>query len=169
MANRRGARRAIGKAIKELTRPVFGRRGFGEAAIVNDWPSVIGSELARVTRPERIAFPNRGRTDGILHLRLSSSALGPELQHLERQIVERINTYFGYRAVAGIRIRHGPVADTEGPEAPERPALDPGQERDLAERLARVADAELKSALRGLGSEILRTGARPGKETGEKD
>ncbi len=157
---RRGVR-AIGATVEKLTKPVFGRRGFAEAAIVTDWPAIIGGMLATRTRPERISYAGRGRTEGTLHLRLSSSALAPELQHLESQLVERINTYFGYRAVARIRIVHGPIVAAEEVEAPPRRALNAAETEALKARLQPVADADLKAALEDLGREIIRSQPPP--------
>ncbi len=156
--------RAIGATVEKLTKPIFGRRGFDEAAVITDWPAIIGGMLAEKTRPERIAYAGRARTEGTLHLRLASSALAPELQHLENQLVERINTYFGYRAVGRIRIIHGPIATPDEEPAPERRRLDPAETEDLRARLRPIGDADLKSALEDLGREILRSRPPPKAE-----
>ena len=52
---RRGGARAIGATVEKLTKPVFGRRGFDEAAIITDWPAIICGMPATRTRPERIS------------------------------------------------------------------------------------------------------------------
>ncbi|MDP6172587.1 MAG: DciA family protein [Rhodospirillales bacterium] len=157
--------RAIGATLEKLTKPIFGRRGFDQAAIITDWPAIIGGLLASQTRPERIAHEGRQRTEGTLHLRLANSALAPELQHLEPQLVERINTYFGYRAVGRIRIHHGPIATSDRPELPPRRDLDPAEAEDLRARLDSINDTDLKAALEDLGSEILRSGAPSGDKS----
>jgi hypothetical protein len=58
--------------------------------------------------PMRLAFPPGERSAGTLHLRVQGS-LALELQHLEPVVLERINSYFGYRAVVRLRIQQGPV------------------------------------------------------------
>ncbi len=158
---RRQGVQAIGATVEKLTKPVFGRRGFDQAAIITDWPAIIGGMLATRTRPERISYAGRGRTEGTLHLRLASSALAPELQHLESQLVERINTYFGYRAVARIRIIHGPIIVAGKEQAPPKRALDPAETEALRARLRPIADADLKAALEDLGREIMRSQEPP--------
>ncbi len=128
MTIRRRQFRAIGATVEKLTKPVFGRRGFGSPAIVNDWPEIIGGILAEHTFPERIAYPTGKRSEGTLHLKIDSAALALELQHLAPQIMERVNTYFGFKAVADIRILQGPL-----PEKPEKKP--PPSPLDVAKRL----------------------------------
>ena len=97
--------RTISASVEKITKPIFGKRGFGEAAIVTDWPHIVGATMARHTIPEQISFPRSGRTDGTLKLKIDSSALALELQHLTPQLIEKINTYFGYTYIKNIKIK----------------------------------------------------------------
>jgi hypothetical protein len=150
-----GRPRALGKAVEKLTRPIFGRRGFSEAAIVTDWASVIGSELARHTRPERIAFNPHHRSEGTLHLRVANSSLALELQHLEPQLIERINRYFGYRAVARVAMTQGPVKLPEEKPVPVEKPLDQVTRKALESKVSVVTDPQLREALERLGQRVL--------------
>ena len=150
-----GRPRALGKTVEKLTRPIFGKRGFSEAAIVTDWAAVIGSELARHTRPERIAFAPRSRSEGTLHLRVANSSLALELQHLEPQLIERINRYFGYRAVARVAMTQGPVEAEEERPAPAEFPLDQVAQKALKSRVSVVTDPLLRAALERLGQRVL--------------
>ncbi len=152
---RRGAGpRALAAVIDRITRPLFGRRGFADGAVIADWPAIVGPRLAADSAPERIDFPRGQRTDGTLRLRVAGGSLATELQHLEPVLVERVNGYFGYRAVARVRLVQGPV--TERAEAPPRrpePETD-HPDPDLAARLAEVGDPELRAALEALGRSL---------------
>ncbi len=155
MTQRGGVPRALAVTVARITKPLFGRRGFAEGAVIGDWPSVVGSEFAQHTSPERIVFGPGTRREGTLHLRVDSGGRATEIQHFEPQIVERINGYFGYRAVARLKLIQGPLPPrkTVSPAKP-RP-LSANEEKDLEERLADVDDGELKSALEGLGRAVL--------------
>lgn len=155
MTRRSGVPRALAATVARITKPLFGRRGFAEGAVVGDWPSVIGTVLARHTSPERIVFGPGTRSEGTLHLRVDSGGHATEIQHFEPQIIERINGYFGYRAVARLKLIQGPLPPrkTVSPAKP-RP-LSANQEKDLEKRLADIDDGELKSALEGLGRAVL--------------
>ncbi len=105
---RRGLR-SLAATLPPITSPIFKTRGFAEAGILTDWPAIVGEMLGRRTAPERIAFPRGDRRGGTLHV-TCESAFAPELQHLAPQVIERINGYFGYPAVAQLKILHGRVA-----------------------------------------------------------
>jgi hypothetical protein len=153
---RRHQIRAVGTSVERLMKPIFGARGFGAASVVTQWEQIVGPALARSTTPERIAYPQGERSQGTLHLRVSSASLALELQHLEPQMIERINSHFGYRAVARLRIVQGPVKRTETPKPKPRPALAPEKRVALDRTTDRIDDPALRAALRGLGEAIAR-------------
>ena len=117
---------ALASMLPKVTAPIFKSRGFAEAGILTDWPAIVGAHLARHTMPEKIAFSRGARSAGTLHI-VTESAFAPELQHLEPQVIERINGYFGYGAVARLMIHHGRV--TQAPLDRARPASRKGQGR----------------------------------------
>ena len=74
-----------------------------------------------------------------------------DVQYRAQQIIERINAYFGYAAVAQLRVIQAPM-----PAAPE--AREPrARAEPLMREVAGIADAGLRDALARLGAEI-RTG-----------
>jgi len=144
---------AIAITSERITRPLFGRFGFASGALVADWPSIVGSAVAAHTLPMRIKFPPKQRSEGVLMIKVASSAFATELQHLEPLVLERINSHFGYRAVARLQLRHGPLPPRRTPPAPPPiPEADPR----LAETLAGIEDPELKAVLELLGRHIKR-------------
>ena len=154
---------ALATMLPKVTAPIFKKRGFAEAGILTDWPAIVGEHLARHTMPEKIAFPRNARSAGTLHI-VTESAFAPELQHLEPQVLERINGYFGYFAVARLRIQHGRVV--RAPLDPARRA-GPGHKATLStggikgsadpavrQATAGIADEPLREALERLGSAV---------------
>ena len=155
MTRRGGAPSALAATMDRITKPLFGRRGFAEGAVIGDWPSVVGAELAEHTSPERIVFRSGARREGTLHLRVDGGGHAIEVQHLEPQIVERINGFFGYRAVACLKLIQGPLPPRKTLSPAKFRPLRESQEKDLKERLADIDDDGLKSALEGLGRAVL--------------
>lgn len=134
---------AIGRLVGAAAASAFRRHGFGHGEIAAAWTEIVGTELARVSRPERLAWPRdgaataRGAAGGAT---LTVAVEGPraiELQHAAPRIIEAINTLYGYRAIGRMRLvqapagphrRHGakrrPLqAAGDGPEAIRSPAL----------------------------------------------
>ena len=153
MTVRRHQIRSISASVERLTRPIFQRRGFGGAGIIVHWPDIVGSHLAGACLPERISYPGQSRRGGTLHLRVDSSSLALEIQHLEPQIIERINSHFGYGAIARLRIQHGPI--TRAAPAPAKPAIAKADAQALDARLGDLDAGDLTEALRALGQGVM--------------
>jgi hypothetical protein len=161
---------ALASMLPKVTAPIFKKRGFAEAGILTDWPAIVGEHLAHHTMPEKIAFARGARSAGTLHI-VTESAFAPELQHLEPQVLERINGYFGYFAVARLRIQHGRVVrapiDAARPgsritrqsssqkSAPSRyDGTDGSAHHTVRQATAAVEDEALRAALDRLGTAV---------------
>lgn len=153
MEERRGSVRAIAAEVPRVAKMALGKRGFGEAQLVTQWEAVMGPELADKLSPDRLSFARGERRDGTLRLRVAS-AFALEAQHLEPVIIERINGFFGYGAVARIQLVQGPPKHAaHAPEQPRR--LEPAEQHALDARLAAVEDPGLREALGRLGAAVL--------------
>jgi hypothetical protein len=82
------------------------------------------------------------------------------LQHLEPLLVERVNSYFGYQAVARLHFKQGPLNTAGEPPAPEPPPLDAREEAGLAACLDVVEDPDLKAVLESLGRSVITRGRK---------
>jgi hypothetical protein len=140
-----------------VTRPVFGKHGFASGALVLDWPAIVGSAVASHTLPLRIRFPPKERSGGTLEIKVASSAFATEIQHLEPLVLDRINGYFGWAAVARIKLRHGPLPQKK-PLQPPPPQPSAEQAAHLAKTLEKVEDPELRAVLERLGRHIVAKG-----------
>jgi hypothetical protein len=143
------AGRQVARLLGAILDPAARRRGFAEASLLADWAEIVGPALARRCRPVRVDHAPGRRRGGTLLVQASGAA-AVEIQHAAPQIVERINTYFGYPAIRQLRLLQMPLR----PPAPPRPqprALRADEEAALAERVTGVADGELREALLALG------------------
>jgi hypothetical protein len=150
---RHGFMRAIGANLPRIATPVLGKQGLGEAQLLQQWTAIVGDDLARHCWPVKLTFRRGERREGTLRLRVVS-ALALELQHREPVLLERINAFFGYRAVIRIALVQG--AAPPGPQRPPAPRPLASTERQaLDQRLDGVADERLRAALERLGSAII--------------
>jgi hypothetical protein len=134
------------------------RRGFASGAIVAEWPAIVGEHMAARSIPEKVIHSRDTRdknAGGTLRLCVASGGVATEFQHLEPLLLDRINTYFGYRAIARIQYVHRPLPLKAAPRPPASRPLTPEEERRLAESLAGIEDPELRRSLDGLGRAIL--------------
>jgi hypothetical protein len=161
-APRRASLGPLSAEVPRLTKAALGSRGFAEAGLMTDWASIVGAEIGGTTWPVSLKFPmNRAesgrageprRQAGVLTVQAGGGA-ALELQHLKPQILERINAYFGYCAVAELKVQQGSARPARRRQA----ALPPPSPEDriaVAAAVDGIADAELKATLTRLGMAI---------------
>ena len=123
--NQRGAGdlQSVAKSIMPLARSILGKKGFVEVDILTDWSGIVGEELAAYTLPQKIDFKPNQKNNGILHLMVPSGAFALEIQHREKFILQKINTYFGYNAAENhpkcFRPAAGAAAERTGSSPPK--------------------------------------------------
>jgi hypothetical protein len=145
--------RAVAAPLSSVTRPVLKRRGLASGRVVAEWAEIVGATLAACSCPERLSQPRDGGP-GTLKIRVDGP-MAIELQHLEPVIVERINGYFGYRAVSRLSMIRGPLPSRGDPTPEAPPAPDASALQSAAERAAGITDDALREALTSLGSHVL--------------
>ncbi len=147
------ATRPIGELMPEIGRTAFRKFGFIQSSVVTRWAEIVGERHARVCMPEAIRFPPGEKTDGILDL-VVVPAHAPFISHVTPEIIERVNRFFGYKAVARVKLRQGEVK----PPAGVRPATAPPSLRpipvELGDSLRDIGDAELRQVLESLARNL---------------
>ncbi|MEZ5853705.1 MAG: DciA family protein [Hyphomicrobiaceae bacterium] len=164
------AAKTVGSFVPRLTRPAFEKFGFSAATLITDWATIVGSDIARYARPERLKWPKRvsyqpdgvddaerGRPGATLMLAVEAGR-ALDAQYKAALIVERINAYFGYRAVSDVRIvqvasLESNVGDDGGqrvvPRAPVPSAA------TTPPVVASVTDADLRAALERMAAGLV--------------
>ena len=118
---------SLSSFLPAITRPVFEKFGYQRAALYTDWDSIVGEPLCHFTAPEEIKYQSRGnelaeieqagqKKGAVLVIRVEGPA-ALEVQHQAPQLIERINSYFGFRVIESIRILQAPlIKKTQAPE-----------------------------------------------------
>jgi hypothetical protein len=148
---RGGPARSIAELTPQVGRTAFRRFGFVQSSVVTRWPEIVGEHHAKVCTPEAIRFPPGEKADGILQL-VVLPAHAPLIQHVIPEIIERVNRFFGYKAVARVKMRQGVVQPPKGSasgQARPAPALKPVP-FELGDSLRDVGDPELRAVLESL-------------------
>jgi len=144
---------AVGTSLPKLAAPVLRRRGFAQARLITDWPAIVGDLMARETVPQKLVFPRGNRDGATLHLRVTTG-FALELQHIEPQIIQRINGFFGYLAVAELRYMQGPIPPLKKPRKVSSPRLSDVAEARLQRNLEGIDDDDLRQSLAALGRAV---------------
>jgi hypothetical protein len=154
---RRRGQRAVGDLLPDIGATAFKRFGFVQSAIVSRWGEIVGTRYGEVSAPESIRFPTGKKSDGTLTLSVSS-AHAPMMQHIAPAIVERVNQFFGYPAVARVVIRQGGLPARKARIAP--PSLRPVP-AELGDSLRNIADPELHACLSALAGAVAASSGPP--------
>jgi hypothetical protein len=156
-APRGGRARRVAELLPEAGRASFRKFGFVQHSIVSRWAEIVGTRYAGVSVPESIRFPQGKRAEGTLTLTVGG-AHAPMMQHVLPEIMERVNRFFGYQAVARVTLRQGVVAKPA--PKPAAPELKPVPV-ELGDSLRAVADPELRAVLENLARGIATSEAMP--------
>ncbi|MFM9941350.1 MAG: DUF721 domain-containing protein [Hyphomicrobiaceae bacterium] len=161
--------KSVGSFVPRLTRQAFEKYGFSTATLITDWATIVGADLAKWTEPERLRWPkavsvradsvdepDQGRPGAMLILRVDPGR-ALDIQYKARQITERINAYFGYRAVADLRLVQAPLTSA----ANLAPRVTPPAARQMPPPAAinTVTDDSLRAALEQMASGLANRGS----------
>jgi hypothetical protein len=160
--------KTVGSFVPRLTRPAFERYGFSAAALITDWATIVGADLARYTMPERLKWPkrvdwsgedvseaDRGRPGATLSLAVTAGR-ALDVEYGSAQLMERINAYFGYRAVASVRIvQVASIRPATAEPSPTAAGAAPTATVKPREELATIAEPSLRAALERMAQGLI--------------
>lgn len=151
---------SISNIITPFAKEVLGKKGFIEVDIITNWNKIVGEELAKSTIPQKINFIKDQRSNGTLHIETISGAFALELQHKEKIVIEKINTYFGYNAVSKLKITQNPSLfetffDVKEQQNPKINLVTKEEENYINEMTKDLESPKLKEALTRLGHNVV--------------
>ena len=161
--------KSLDQHFRHITRPAFEQYGFAHGDLVAQWDAIVGDSVAARCSPERMVWP-KGRdkaqrqTEGATLTVRADHGTGLALSYEASAIIERINAFFGYHAVAKIKIVQGKRASRGKPAAAEIAGPTPDIIESVAQKTGSVEDKELKAALTRLGGAALAIAAAKAKQ-----
>ena len=147
--------------ISSFAAKLLGKKGMMEMKILSEWTDIVGEELAKHSLPEKISFAKDARDNGVLHLIVSSGAYALEISHITPMILEKINVYFGYKAVAKIKTIQASAGlnsflETKFDDKEDKKLVSKEQQTYINKITEDVKNSELKDRLRSLGESIFK-------------
>ncbi len=146
---RRAGLVSFGADVRRLIAPVLGKKGFIQADILARWTDILGAELATGVQPAALSF-SKSADGALLRVNAYSGAYAMEFNARKQQIIEKLNTYFGYRAISDIRVTQGGFT----PKLPKSPATAPlplEKQKQIADETADIENEALRAAATELG------------------
>ena len=100
----------ISDSLRRVNQKFLNKFGKLDYIIHAKWEEIVGSFFVQHSEPQKISsIPQSTDEIGVniyenyLHVNVTPSA-AVEFQHFQNKITEKINSYFGYKAIKGIKI-----------------------------------------------------------------
>lgn len=163
MQRRRASTKGFQRTSSLLTkriRTASESRGFAQSRVLTDWAEIAGQDTAAIARPVEVSY-GRGGMGATLTL-LTTGAHAPMLEMQKEQLRARVNSVYGYNAIARVRITQtastgfadGKVSFEHRKKDAEIKVPDPQIQQKATELSSPVADDGLRAALARLGENI---------------
>lgn len=151
--------RPLSMALDHSSKPLFAKRGFVQTRIIHDWSHIIGKALAQFSQPNKLSFQKDKRSGGMLYIEVYDSGMATQMAYLEPMIIEKIATYFGYKAVSKIKLIQKPSMRATAAKADtttqQDKTLTDSQQQQLDQMLHTIDDDALRQMLASLGKHII--------------
>jgi len=154
-----------GGLLKSRIRTASESRGFAETRLLTNWADIAGPAIAKLCRPVKVGYSKQGF--GATLTVLTTGANAPMLQMQLPQILQKVNSVYGYNAIDTIKITQtaptgfGEANETFRRQKPTKELSDV-QRKDVELSVKDVSDTGLKDALARLGTNVL---TRQNKDT----
>lgn len=161
-------RRTSTKGFKRTDSLLTGRiraasesRGFAQARLLTHWSEIAGEDTAAVAHPVEVSY-GRGGMGATLTL-LTTGANAPMLEMQKEQLRTKVNSVYGYNAIARVRITQtaatgfaeGQVAFAHKQKAAGPAPISPIVRQQAVEVARPVANDDLRAALARLAENVL--------------
>ncbi len=154
---------SIGDTVKKVNRNYSNKFGKIDYVILSKWPEIVGSFFSEYSKPSHITkIPDYENDYGekvyknILSVNVSPAA-ALEFQHFKTKILEKINSFFGYKAVIDIKILQNFVSENKNVSKKLKEyKLTDIEKEAVNNELNIMKDQGLKNSLKNLGLSISR-------------
>ena len=152
----------IGNALRKINRKFPSKLAKIEFIINSKWPEIVGTYFKDFSEPKNITsskdFENEiGETfyKNILNVSVNPSA-AIEFQHFKDKIIEKINSFFGYKAITDLRIHQNFTTFKSNIEKlnSRKKELNSFEKELIFNKVNNLKNSDLKEALINLGSNI---------------
>ncbi|AGA65307.1 hypothetical protein B488_13150 [Liberibacter crescens BT-1] len=155
----------LSEVANSLIDPLLTRKGGIDTSFIRSWDNIIGSDLSNYCRPEKIIWlhRNRGNERVSLNKKLSGGILTIYcersrvlfLMHSKKQIIERVNGFFGFRAIDQIRVIQRSISSNMCNV--NFNSLEPEVLKNVDKKTQCIKDIALRKALMRLGYGVFRS------------
>ena len=154
----------FGDTLKKINRRFSSKFNKLDFIIRSKWPEIVGSYFKSYSEPINISsvadYENEyGETIYKNHLNVSvAPAAAIEFQHFKDKILEKINSYFGYKAIIDLRIQQNYIPKDEylNKNKSKIMPISPQESELISNEIESLQNNKLKDSLMKLGKNIVK-------------
>ena len=152
----------IGDSLRRVNQKFLYKFGKLDYIIYTKWAEIVGSFFVQHSEPQKISsIPQSTDEIGVniyenyLHVNVTPSA-AVEFQHFQNKITEKINSYFGYKAIKGIKIHQKLIVgeNTSNKKNNVNFANKDKKIQEIKKTTAKINDKDLEQSIVNLGLSI---------------
>jgi hypothetical protein len=154
----------IGETLTSINKNYSSKFGKIEFLILSKWPQIVGTFFADHSEPDKISRITDDFSEfdepifkNFLHVRVSPAA-AVEFQHYKDTIIEKINSFFGYKAIADLRLQQNfiPKKKINNAEILYNKEISEVEKESIKNEIGIIHDKELEKSIVNLGASIKR-------------
>ena len=93
----------VGNSLPKIIDKNIKEKNFIEISLIKKWREIIGDDIAKFCWPIKIRFSEINNLNGIIFLK-TMRGKSMEIEFKNEEIIEKLNQFFGYKAIAKISV-----------------------------------------------------------------
>ena len=161
-SNRTFVPKKIGETLSKVNKKYSSKFGKSEFLIMSKWPQIVGTFFADHSEPDRVSRVTEEFNEldepifkNFLHVKVSPAA-AVEFQHYKDTIIEKINSFFGYKAIADLRLQQNYIPKAKVNHKLNEMKISEEEKEIIKNEIDVIHDEELQKSIVNLGASIKR-------------
>ena len=140
--------RAFGNTLPRGVKGILKKNGYNYSEIISKWSMLVGKDISNCSYPQSIKM-KKGNANGTLVLGIKR---GDEIQieYAKKEIMEKINSYFGYKLVDEIKLQTFSTKISKNKEKKKIKKIS----KNLREKITNIKSENIKNSLLQLLKEV---------------
>ena len=93
----------IGDTLPKILKTKLKKANFVEISVIKNWKEIVGDDIAKNCWPIKIFFSDGNNSNGKIAIKVKRG-WSLEIEYKNQEIIEKLNQYFGYKAISKISI-----------------------------------------------------------------
>ena len=93
----------IGDTLPKILKTKLKKANFVDISVIKNWNEIVGDDIAKNCWPIKIFFSDGNNSNGKIAIKVKRG-WSLEIEYKNQEIIEKLNQYFGYKAISKINI-----------------------------------------------------------------